>query len=82
MKWKRFISKTGQAYYQVSISDTSILQIWHDGKGWNWVVIGWLLESGPLVTRHGICKTMKEAVQQIETMLPKQEEQIVLFGET
>ena len=79
--WKRFISKTGNAYYQTNISDTVILQIWKDTKEWNWVIIGWLLESGPLVTRHGICKTMKEAVRQIEAILPQQEEQIVLFGE-
>ena len=82
MKWRRFVTKASQAYYQTSISDTSILQIWKDNKGWNWVVIGWLDDGGPLITKHGICKTMKAAIIQIETILPQPEEQVVMFGDT
>lgn len=80
MTWKRFRSSKGTIYYQANISDTIILQIWEETNWWHWVIIGWPTPTdknpGPLILKHGQCKSLKIAKLAIENFLPKSNEQL------
>ena len=78
MKWHRYRTSSGTIYYTANISDTIMLHIWQEGRLWHWIVAGWPSPSGgPKVFRFGRAKTLRAATAQVESLLPKNEEQLV-----
>ena len=78
MKWHRFRTKTGTIYYSAHVSETIMLHVWLEKNKWNWVIAGWPSpEKEIAIFRTGRARTLKEATTQIESIIPKNDEQLV-----